>query len=182
VNTGMTVATLLDVHSYSVDVDLPVAYFIQKENFVGYSCQQPQVSDSLFPLQLSGYQAKADNNQLYTMTFRLDPKDNKKLVPGMNVLVKISYKNGIVNQLSVPLQAVFNQDSKSYVWVFDPETSTVQRREVTTDGLVGDGEIRIVSGLSGADSIVVAGVNSLHENEKVRLLEAASETNIGGLL
>ena len=182
VNTGMAIATLLDVNSYSVDINLPVSFYIERENFLGFTCQQPQVSDSLFKLQLTEFHPKANNNQLYTATFRLDPKSNPKLAPGMNVLVKISYKTGIENPLSVPLQSVFNTEGKTYVWVFNAKKSTVEKRQVVTDGLSGDGYIRIVSGLSENDSIVTAGVHALHNNEKVRLLQPASETNIGGLL
>lgn len=182
INTGMTVATLLDVNSYSVEVDLPITYYIQKDEFVKFTCQQIQVSDSVYPLQLIGHKIKADNNQLFNMKFRLSPGANSKIVPGMNVSVNISYNNKIENPLSVPIQAVVNEDGKSFVWVFDSKTSTVARKEVITDGLTENGGIRIVSGIEATDSLVVAGVNSIHEGESVRLLEEKSTTNIGGLL
>lgn len=182
INTGMTLATLIDVDSYSVAVDLPLSFYIQRENFVDYSCKQALVSDSIFPLELTGYQHKANNNQLYQMKFRLNPKLNKELTPGMNVQVYIRYRNNLENPLYVPIEAVFNHEGKTYVWIYNPKSSTVQRKEIVTDGLTEDGGIRIVSGLSETDSIVIAGVNYLHENEEVRLLEKASETNIGGLL
>lgn len=182
VNTGMAIATLLDMNSYTIDVDLPISFYLEKENFVAFHCLQTQVADSWYPLLLKGYKPKANNNQLYTTCFRLDPKVNSKLAPGMNVLVQVSYKTKIKNPLSVPLQSIFNAQGKTYVWIFNSNTSTVQQREVVTDELVKNGNIRIVSGLSEKDSIVIAGVHLLRNDEKVRLLEPTSETNIGGLL
>lgn len=182
VNTGMTIATLLDLNSYSIEIEIPASFYILKNKFVNYSCQQPQISDTDYPLTLSGYQVKANNNQLYSMKFKLNPKDNKLLAPGMSVIVKINFKNDNDDSITIPINSIFNKEGQTYVWLFDPETSTVNLKEVVTDGLSGDGRIRIVSGLTEKDTIVVAGVNSLHENEKVNLLQTKSETNIGGLL
>jgi hypothetical protein len=58
----------------------------------------------------------------------------------------------------------------------------VQKREVVTGQLTGDGRIRISGGLEGNEQVVVAGVNSLNENDKVEPLEPVSETNVGGQL
>ena len=182
VNTGMTVATLLDVNSYTIDVDLPLSFFILRDQFISQTCRQPLVSNAEYPLQLIGYNMKANNNQLYRISFSLDPKLNTKLAPGMNVDVTISYNTNLENPLFVPLQSVVQLEGKSYVWTYNATQSTVLKHEVVTDGLTGNGGIRIVSGLSEADIIVVSGVNVLHDGMKVKLLEPTSETNIGGLL
>lgn len=60
--------------------------------------------------------------------------------------------------------------------------STVTRRPVTVDPLTSGREAVITSGLSGNESIVRAGVNMLHEGEKVRVIDEPSETNAGGIL
>jgi multidrug efflux pump subunit AcrA (membrane-fusion protein) len=81
----------------------------------------------------------------------------------------------------VPLTALFNDKGKTFVWVYQPNQS-VQKREVVTGRLTGDGRIRISEGLQPEEQIVVAGVNNLRDNEQVEPLEAVSETNVGGLL
>ncbi|MFA9392650.1 MAG: efflux RND transporter periplasmic adaptor subunit [Prolixibacteraceae bacterium] len=182
VNTGMTVATLLDTKSYAIDVELPLSLFLLKDDFTSVSCHQALISDADFPLQLITYQMKANNNQLFQLTYRLDPSANKNLMPGMNVSVNISYKTNLKNPLHVPIQAIVNYEGKAYAWIFNPKTSTVSKKEVVCDGLIGNGDIRIVSGLSEADLLVVSGVNVLHDGQEVKLLEAVSETNVGGLL
>lgn len=182
VNTGMSVTTLLDVKSLLVEVDLPMSVFVRKADFTGFSCSQPKVSDSVYSLQLAGYQMKANNSQLYRATLRLDPKLNPGFAPGMNVNVLIDYRSGDNNPLSVPISAVFNEDGKTYIWKFHTSSSTVQKQPVITNGLSGNGMVRIVDGLNVEDEIVVAGVQSLRDGQKVERMKPASETNVGGLL
>jgi len=81
----------------------------------------------------------------------------------------------------VPLNALFNENGKTYVWVYQ-SNGTVQKREVVTGKLTGDGRIRISEGLQTTEQVVVAGVNQLNENEQVEPLEPVSETNVGGML
>jgi RND family efflux transporter MFP subunit len=182
VNTGMTVATLIDVHSYLVEIDLPMSFFLRKEAFTTFSCSQPMVPDAVYPLQLVSYQMKANNSQLYRTTFRLDPKVNPRLAPGMTVSVKIGYRTGLESLLAFPLTALFREGEKNCVWIYDPATSVVKMREVTTGEITGDGMITVLSGISENDEIVVAGVHVLHDGWKVDRIEEVSETNVGGLM
>lgn len=182
INTGMTVATLLDVKSYLVEVDLPMSFFVRKNDFIQFSCKQSMFPDSVYPLQLVGYQMKGSNNQLYRTTFKLDPKLNPQLAPGMSVQVLINYQTQIENPLMVPLSALINEDGQTFVWKFDEKSSSVKKQLVETDGIAGEGNIRIVSGLNSGDLIIVAGVNVLREGEVVKRLEPTSATNVGGLM
>jgi RND family efflux transporter MFP subunit len=182
IDAGMPVAKLLDTGSFSIDVDLPMSFFVHRENFTSFTCQQPLVSDSVFNLQLIAHQPKAGNNQLFTTEFRLPNHGNTGFLPGMNVEVAISYQSAYKYQVHVPLTSVFNKDGKAYVWLYNKENSTVHKKEVQPNGMSGNGRVRINSGINTNDFIVVSGVNVLHEGEKVELLKPTSETNIGGLL
>lgn len=182
VNTGMTVATLIDVKSYLVEIDLPASFFLRKGDFTTFSCTQPLAPAEDYPLQLVSTQMKANNSQLYRTTFRLDPKVNPELAPGMTVSVKIGYQNELETPLQIPLTALFREEGKSCVWLFDASTSTVRKQEVTTGDLAGNGMITILSGIDGDDEVVVAGVHALRDGWKVERLAEASETNVGGLL
>ena len=182
VNTGMAIATLIDVKSFLVEVDLPSAFFMRKEDFSEFSCSQAMIPGESYPLQLVNYQMKANNSQLYRTTFRLDPKVNPKLAPGMTVSVKISYQNELGNPLLLPLSALFREEGKSCVWKFDPSSSTVKKQIVTTGDLMGEGMITILSGLTEQDEVIVAGIRVLHDGEQVTLLQETTETNVGGLL
>jgi hypothetical protein len=92
------------------------------------------------------------------------------------------YDNPNDNPLYLPVRSVFYRDGKSLVWIYNPADSTVSGKEVGTDGLLGEGNIRIISGLKGDEIVVVAGVHEITDNQKVEALDEISETNIGGLL
>ena len=182
VNTGMAIATLINVKSFLVEVDLPMALFIQKDFFSDFSCTQPLVSDSIFPLRLAGYRMKANNSQLYRATFNLDPGQDRRLAPGMPVNVTIHILNQDDQTLSIPLKALFHEEDRSFVWLFDSSSTTVKKQEVETGEMAGNGQIRIESGLSSTDEIVISGIHVMQEGIKVERIEPSAKTNVGGLL
>jgi RND family efflux transporter MFP subunit len=181
VDAGMPVASLIDVGHYQVEVEIPVALYVDRENIISFSGLQPAVSGEEFPLQLLSYSRKASNNQLYKVQLRINPASQPKLAPGMDVQVNIVLKSSTGPVACVPLNALFNQNGKTYVWVYQ-SNGTVQKREVATGQLTGDGRIRISEGLQTTEQVVVAGVNQLNENEQVEPLEPVSKTNVGGML
>jgi RND family efflux transporter MFP subunit len=182
VNTGMAIATLINVKSFLVEVDLPMALFIQKDFFSDFSCTQPLVSDSIFPLRLAGYRMKANNSQLYRATFNLDPGQDRRLAPGMPVNVTIHIQNQDDQSLSIPLKALFHEEDRSFVWLFDSSSTTVKKQEVETGEMAGNGQIRIESGLYSTDEIVISGIHVMQEGIKVERIEPSAKTNVGGLL
>lgn len=181
VDAGMPVASMLDVGHYQVEVDIPVSLYVNRGAIVSFTGMQSDISTEEFPLQLLSYSKKANNNQLYKLQLRINPANQPKLAPGMDVQVKMFMQNETAQLACIPLNALFNEGGKTFVWLFKPD-GTVRKQEVTTGKLTGDGRIRITQGLEINEMIVVAGVNLLHENEKVEPIEPASKTNIGGLL
>jgi RND family efflux transporter MFP subunit len=181
INAGMPVASLIDVRQLFAEVEIPVSLYVKRENILSYSGVQSTVSDEPFPLELLSYRKKAGNKQMYKVQLRLTPASQPQLAPGMDVLVNIIQKNNENLQACVPLSALFNEGGKTYVWIYQPE-GRVQKREVITGKLAGDGRIRIISGVQISEKVVVAGVNNLFVDEKVEVLESVSETNVGGIL
>ena len=74
----------------------------------------------------------------------------------------------------LPTSALFDKNSKSAVWVFDKTTSQVNLKQVTISRYDED-RIIVNKGLAKGDVVVTAGVNRLHENQKVRLLSGAAQ-------
>lgn len=182
VDAGMPVASLIDLTGYEVEVDIPVSLYLQKENFVAFTGEQPSVSDKTFPLELANFSKKANNNQLYTLQLKLDPAANSDLAPGMNTGVTITLKTGLKNKLCVPLNAVYEKSGDSFVWIYQPDKGVVNSRKVTTGQLTGNNLITITSGVKADEQVVSAGVHQLQENQEVEILESVSETNVGGML
>jgi len=182
VDTGMPVASLLDVTSYEVEVELPLSMYANRKNFIAFTGKQPSISENEFPLQLAGFSKKANSNQLYSLKLRPAAGITQELTPGMNTEVIIAIKTGSEEKLCVPLNAVFKKNGEAYVWIFSPGESVVNSRRVTTGELAGENQVTLTSGVQTDEKVVAAGVHHLQENQQVEILENESETNVGGML
>lgn len=182
IDAGMPVISLIDVSHYEVKVEIPVSFYMRKDDFVSFSGIQKTVSEMEFPLKLSGYSKKADNNQLYKLHLVVGHAGDTDVTPGMDIQVKIAYKNQLSGIMLVPFDAIFYREGKSFVWVYYPAGGIVKSRNVKTGKLAGDGRIEILTGLESEELVVTAGVDCLLENQQVELVEPVSETNPGGLL
>ncbi len=181
VDAGTALFTLLDVSRMEVVADIPVAEYQQRDRFTRYFSRVAGSASEL-PMQLLSLTPKADGNQLYQLRLAFVGQPDKQLTAGMNVEVGIvmadtTATTGVV----VPLCAVFRDGDTSCVWVLGAD-STLVKQQVVLDGSDSRGRAVIREGLTGSEQIVRAGVNALQEGEKVRVIERASKTNVGGLL
>lgn len=75
-------------------------------------------------------------------------------------------RNGDV-PLAVPLSALSAEQGQPYVWVVDPQTSTLKRTSVRV-GAYGENSVPVLDGLKASDWVVVAGVQVLLDGQQVR--------------
>lgn len=181
VDAGTSVLTLLDVSRMEVVADIPAASYFQRNNFSGFTCTSSHMAGEHFPMELVSIVPKADGNQLYRLKLTFKNGDEKRFSPGMNVEVGITMKSDSTSTLRLPLSALFRNGNENCVWVLNAD-STVTRRPVAIEPSTSAADAVISSGLSANDIVVRAGVNMLHEGEKVRVIQQPSETNVGGLL
>jgi multidrug efflux pump subunit AcrA (membrane-fusion protein) len=73
-----------------------------------------------------------------------------------------------------PAAVVGEPDGSHAIWVVDPKTSTVTRRDVTV-GPLTPGGLEITGGVNEGDVVVTRGVHSLEEGRKVRLIHNGAE-------
>ncbi len=133
-----------------------------------------------FPLTLKEYSTQADPaTQTYEVVFLLDQPQEARILPGMTATVIATSalpspekKPSII----VPAWAVIGAPGgKSFVWIYDPQTSVVHKREVQVGPLKGSGSIKITDGLRPGEIIVIAGCTKLREGMKVRPWERQRE-------
>lgn len=181
VDAGTALFTLLDLSGMEVEVDIPAGEYLQRDRFTRFACRAAGIGGEM-PLRLSGLPPRADGNQLYHLTLAFAARPDRRLTPGMNVEVRISLADTTRRQgFALPLGAVFLEGNTPSVWVLGAD-STVRRRTVVLDNTDAEGRAVIREGLNGDERIVRAGVSALEEGEKVRVLDAPSQTNVGGLL
>lgn len=75
----------------------------------------------------------------------------------------------------LPLTAIYDADGKPSVWIVDAKTSRVSQHAVTLVRAQKDG-VLIGAGLRDGDVVVTAGVNFLHDGQKVQPLVPAPRT------
>ena len=133
------------------------------------------------PVKLLSVSEKAMPDGLYEVKFSFNNKNELEVAPGMTAEVTV-YCDAEENQLSVAAPAVFHEKTSTYVWIYNPLTSKVEKRKVEI-GLDGpQGRINIISGVNNGEQVVTAGVHYLVEGQKVQPIKKPSVTNIGGLL
>ncbi len=183
VGAGMPVLSMISNSAPEVEINLPAAEYIRREQFDRYRCTFDIYPEQTYELKLISVTPKANANQLYTMRLQLITDNRPVPSPGMNTMVTILCNNDSSRNLSVPGSAVLQKNGKACVFVYNPSDNKVSSREVTVVRLMSDGRSIITSdGLKPGDLIVSAGIHYIENGEIVKPLPVASETNIGGLL
>lgn len=174
---SQAIVRLLDPSSIEMTVSIP-------EHLIGYADYVTSVSitfDALPGVEVAGSIKEIGNEasqatRTYPLTLAMaQPKDGK-ILPGMAGEAKIQAslpesagKTGI----SIPASAAFADSDieKTNVWVIDPESKILSKREVETGEPTSSG-LFIRSGLTAGEWIVTAGTHTLTEGQQVRIVDS----------
>ncbi len=117
----------------------------------------------------------SQTTRTYPVTLIMEQPSEARILPGMagkaySNSPAVAVESGA--GLEIPVSAVLTdaEDEKTYVWVIDESTLTVQKRAVTP-GPFTDHGIKITAGLQPGVWIATAGVHYLKDGQKVRILE-----------
>ena len=182
IGAGMPVVSMISASLPEVEINIPSSDFIRRNRFESFSCSVDIYPDVSFPLELIGVAQKANLNQLYTVRLKMKARAQQMPSPGMTTMVTVQYKSTEASYVYVPLSAIFEHNGGSSVWIYNKGTQTVETRAVTPSEIRLDGKVVVSKGLKEGEIVVTAGVRSLQQGEKVKLLPAVSPTNVGGLL
>lgn len=131
-----------------------------------------------FPLRLKEYQTNADpGTQTYKVTLTIDDAEESGVYPGMTAEISGELQELAEDtSVSVPFHAIVGAaQGEKYVWVLNDD-GTVSRRAVEIGRISDVGMALVSSGLATGETLVSAGVNYLHEGQKVKVLDG----RIGG--
>ncbi|MDR1601789.1 MAG: efflux RND transporter periplasmic adaptor subunit [Tannerella sp.] len=182
VGAGMPVLSMIDAGAPEVEINIPSAEYIRRDRFESFACEVDIYPGRVFPLNLIGITQKANMNQLYTVRLKMKSSDRQTPSPGMATMVTIQFRPEKSELVYIPYTALFETGTISSVWVYSPDSHTVAARKVTVYELHTDGTVILSEGLTSGEIVITAGVHSLKEGEKVKVLPPVSETNAGGLL
>jgi RND family efflux transporter MFP subunit len=182
IGAGMPVISMISAGLPEVEINIPSSDFIRRDRFESFSCSVELYPDKTFPLELIGITQKANLNRLYTVRLKMKELTQQIPAPGMTAMVTVQYRTEETGWVYIPVSAVFEKDGESTVWVYNNGTQTVETRAITPIKILNDGKAVVSEGLAEGERVVTAGVRALRQGERVKLLPAASPTNIGGLL
>ena len=180
VDAGTGVFELLDVSQLEVSLDIPASLYMQRDRFTGFECQT--TCGDIYSMRLLSLTPKADSYQLYRMRLGFKEKTGNHLTTGMNaeITIHLSATDTLRTGHALPLSAIFLDHGDTYVWIVSAD-STATKRHVTLHHTTSKAQA-IVSGVSGNDQVIRAGIRNLQEGEKIQVIASPSETNVGGLL
>ena len=183
IGAGMPVLSMISGGMPEVEINLPAAEYIRREQFDDYHCTFDVYPGKTYRLKLISITPKANANQLYTVRLQLLADNQPVPSPGMNTMVTIRCNKENSDHLYVPSGAVLQMDGKAQVFVYNPSDNRITAREVTLLRLTSNGRSLVSSErLKPGDLIVSSGVHHIKDGETVKPLAETTETNVGGLL
>jgi len=176
VRVNQLILRLLDISQIEMEIHLPERAMPNLKFVEKIWCRFDQFKDLEILAQIKAVGTEASlATRTYPVTLVMDqPKDEGvEILPGMAGIV---YGKGKLPDggggIEIPVGAVFTPatEKQSCVWVVDEQSETVKLRPIATGRLTTTG-IVVRKGLQPGERIVVAGVHSLAEGRKVKVLD-----------
>ncbi len=105
------------------------------------------------------------------VTLRITDKNfhpvKDEIYPGFSCQVMFKIENTIADNFVIPASALYTRNHRTYIWVVNPEHKTVSLHPI--EAVRFEDKAVVKSGLNSHDIIVTAGVNDLHEGQKVSI-------------
>ncbi len=173
------ILTLQSLDLIDISVQVPENITSRLKRGTGY---QPTVMFDSHPgqeflIDLKEWDTQAAPSTLtYKVVFSLPSPPGFNVLPGMTANVRVDLSqvtDSSQTRYWLPIGAVFIPEkspvkaNKRFIWLFNEDTNTVNKAEVTVGNIKNDG-IEILSGINTGDRVVSAGVHFLSEGLQVK--------------
>jgi RND family efflux transporter MFP subunit len=175
VGAGEPIARLMDLAELKVVVSVPEELMATVDvhgHGIAGSARFDFLPGEEFPLRYLENIGEANPvAQTYDVAFVMPRPEQWNILPGMTAIVRLQHANGPARHVHVPASALQSDPAGGfYVWVFDPQTTSVSRRAVTAGAPLPQG-IAIESGLSDGELVVTAGASQLQPAMRVHAFD-----------
>lgn len=181
VAAGMPILSILSGGNLEVEVNLPPASYMKRDQFNNFTCICDVLPDEPLALTLINILPRANSNQLYTMRLKLDDPEHQ-LAAGMTAWVKIGISGEGERQFVVPTTSLLNKDEKTYVYTYNAKDHKVKLTPVEPITLHTNGTAIVRGELQQGGLIVSSGIRHITDGIVVEPMAKTSRTNVGGLL
>ena len=119
------------------------------------------------------YESTPDSiTRSYSVAYTMPQIQEFSVLPGMAVKVELDLSDALSNLSAtgalVPVEAVFEKDKKTWVWIVNEELN-VKKSEVVI-GEISHDDIIVLSGISPGDQVIAAGVSYIQDGMRVKPL------------
>lgn len=180
VMAGMPVVSLSGKGQTVLTTALSADVALRSDEFESFTAEFQSMPGKALPVNLKSLSHGANSLQLYDATFSL-PSDEYRITPGMTAAIRIKFRANGENSFLIPVSSMFRYGNESCVYVFDEETSSINRTSVEILSINNSGKASI-RGLDAGSIVITAGVSKLSDGQKVRRMSESSSSNPGGLL
>ena len=181
VGAGQPIVELLDFSNLEVVVSIPEGQINEMNEVTRITCDIKNANQKDIPAKVKSLSKKTGSDHMFEAKILLEGDKLDQIKPGMVAKVNVIKMEDAQSGLLVPVESVFSQAGKKYIWIIDQNMS-VKKHEVTVSKVHGNGLIELKNHIKVGQKIVTAGVHTLVEGQTVKVLPKKSETNIGGLL
>jgi RND family efflux transporter MFP subunit len=179
VQAGQPIARVLDVSKIEVTVQIPESLISLVPQVKQVVCRFDAFADREFTGMVTKIGSEASlTTRTYPVTVEVVQPEDVRILPGMAATVNHqpdTNGNPTQQDLIIPPSAVFAAESgqQSFVWVVDEASKKVSRTAVKTGKMTPVG-LAVPDGLKPGQWVVTSGVNSLREDQQVKLLTEGS--------
>lgn len=170
--TQTGICTLVDMRSLEIDVDVNEAYIQRVHNNMRVDAVLDAYPNWHIPAHVISVVPTA-NKEKATVKVRIAfDKLDPRILPQMGVQVwfyaepNSSNTQTSIATISIPQSAVHGSDASQYVFLVE-QGRAKQQNVKTLPG--ANGQVTVVSGLNGGETLVIASPASLHDGEAVRV-------------
>jgi len=170
VSAGTPIVRIHDLSRIEVEIAVPEILLPQVQDPYAFTVTAtlPSVAERTFELTFKEFATEPDpRSRTYRVTFDMENPEDLRLLPGMSATVRIALLNDDFPLPVLPFHAVVGEGDDAQVFVYHPDTQKVERRQVTTGRLTGQG-VEILSGIEAGEQVVAAGVGFLSDGMQVR--------------
>lgn len=175
IKAGETVISLCNVSYYKANVDIPESEISGHQLKTGSEAILTFPGQGAYPVALREWSMVANEaTRTYRLIFYLDPPKDMTVLSGMIIEVAWSKNAEKVCDAPtlIPVGSISSDpDGKSFVWIYDPETSTAQKRTVTLSKAGIHGKIMVSKGLCVGERVIHSGAAFIYEGQKLLPVE-----------
>ncbi len=173
VGSGSPIATISAVDNPEISVGIPEVYISKVKKNQPVNISFSSIPDQVFVGKVFEVGFSSLGGSTYPVTVKID-KPAKEIRPGMAADVRFSFDNGSINgqKMVAPAAAVGEDNNGNFVFSLFKENDhyIIKKKKVQIGKLTTSG-FEIKSGLDNGELVATAGLNTLLDGMKVRLME-----------